>query len=373
VTTVATTARRAVGALEGFLFEPAPPEPRDEPPERPTRPRGDTRGGSGPPVILTTAIGGSGGGTSLGAAVAVAAGGGTGRASALLVDLEPGNRTRGATVLASESARELEDRLGALGGPFEAAAARGHLCYLPLPGVEDPLANVAELVAHELPAAAVIVHLPQELWPRAIRDARLRARSGLLRAELPTDRALAALAVRELHERGLRAKVVSDPLGRVASRRALAGVEPGGAASRRAARLARALVSSQSGQGLPLVLGAAAALIFTALVLTAIGGAITGKARAQRAARPDDPADPEWTTDVLFSYSRDGARRWRTKRIAGPFDLNTAERDGGELFLGDYEGLAGRPHGFAAAFAQASPRAKSGYSDIFFARLRVRR
>ena len=90
-------------------------------------------------------------------------------------------------------------------------------------------------------------------------------------------------------------------------------------------------------------------------------------------ARPDDPADPEWTTDVLFSYSRDGARRWRTKRIARPFDLNTAERDGGELFLGDYEGLAGRPHGFAAAFAQAKPRAKSGYSDIFFARLRVRR
>ena len=284
MTTVAATARRAVGALEGFLFEPAPSEPRDKPPERPTRPHGDERRGSGPPVILTTAIGGSGGGTSMGAAVAVAAGGGEGSASALLVDLDPGHRTRGATVLASDSARELEDRLRALGGPFEAAAARGHLCYLPLPEDEDPLATVAELVAHKLPAAAVIVHLPQELWARAIGDMRLRARSGLLRAELPADRALAALAVRELHDRGLRAKVVSDPLGRVASRRALAGVEPGGAASRRAARLARALVSSQSGQGLPLVLGAAAALIFTALVLAAIGGAITGKARAQRAA-----------------------------------------------------------------------------------------
>ncbi|MGH2991194.1 MAG: transglycosylase SLT domain-containing protein, partial [Solirubrobacterales bacterium] len=44
------------------------------------------------------------------------------------------------------------------------------------------------------------------------------------------------------------------------------------------------LLGGQAGQGFPLVLGAAAALIFTALVLTAIGGAITGKARAQRAA-----------------------------------------------------------------------------------------
>jgi hypothetical protein len=43
-------------------------------------------------------------------------------------------------------------------------------------------------------------------------------------------------------------------------------------------------LADQSGQGLPLVLGAAAALIFAALVLAAIGGAITGTARAQRAA-----------------------------------------------------------------------------------------
>jgi len=90
-------------------------------------------------------------------------------------------------------------------------------------------------------------------------------------------------------------------------------------------------------------------------------------------ARRDDPVDPRWATDVLFSYAPDGWRRWQTKRVAGPFDLNTAERDGGQLFLGDYEGLAGLPHGFAAAFAQARPRATEGYSDIFFARLGVRR
>ena len=348
MTTVAATARRAVGALEGFLFEPAPSEPRDEPPERPTRPQGETRRGSGPAVILTTAIGGSGGGTSLGAAVAVAAGGGTGSASALLVDLDPGHRTRGATVLASESARELEDRLRALGGRFEAAAARGHLCYLPLAGGEDPLATVAELVAHEPPAAAVIVHLPQELWPRAIGDARLRARSGLLRADLPTDRALAALAVRELHDRGLRAKVVSDPLGRVASRRALAGVEPGGATSRRAARLARALVSSQSGQGLPLVLGAAAALIFTALVLTAIGGAIAGKARAQRAA------------DVA---ALSGARSMRDDfdRLFAPALLPDGSPNPAHMTKAEY-----------LARAEAAVREAARMNDVAASRLRIR-
>jgi hypothetical protein len=235
-------------------------------------------------VILTTAIGSSGGAASLAAAVGVAVAGRSGGGAVLLIDVEPPSRRRGPTVLASDSARELEDRVRGLGGPFAGAAARGHLCYLALPAAEDPLAPVADLLERELPAAAVIVHVPGRLWPRAVADPRLRARSGLMRADLPADRALAALAVRELHDRGLRAKVVSRPLGRVASRRALAGVEPGGAASGRAARLARGLLAEQAGQGLPLVLGAAAALIFTALVLAAIGAAVTGKGRVQRAA-----------------------------------------------------------------------------------------
>jgi len=87
----------------------------------------------------------------------------------------------------------------------------------------------------------------------------------------------------------------------------------------------------------------------------------------------DRAGDAEWTTDVWFSYSRDGGRHWRAKRIAGPFDMTTAESHGGELFLGDYEGLAGLPHGFAAAFAQARPKANQGPSDIFFTRLHVTR
>jgi hypothetical protein len=86
----------------------------------------------------------------------------------------------------------------------------------------------------------------------------------------------------------------------------------------------------------------------------------------------DRAGDAEWTTDVRFSYSRDRGRHWRARRIAGPFDMNTAESHGGELFVGDYEGLAPLPQGFAAAFAQARTKAKHGPSDIFFARLHVR-
>jgi hypothetical protein len=283
--------RRAAAALGDFLLERAQPAGtrRREATGAPGAPA--PNGGRAAParerrpaVVLTSSIGDAGGAAALAAAVGVAAAGREGSRGALLIDVEPRPRRRGPTTFASESARDLEDRLRALGGPFTAAAARGHLCWLPLVAGEDPLGPLGELLEQELPASVVVVHLPQGLWPRAIEDERLRARSGLLRADLPADRALAALAVRELRERGMRARIACDPLGRVGSRRALAGIEPGGAASRRAARLARGLVADQSGQGLPLVLGAAAALIFTALILTAIGGAITGKGRVQRAA-----------------------------------------------------------------------------------------
>jgi hypothetical protein len=278
-------ARRTAATLHGFLFESESTlEDAGGPPrESHAADAEPVNGTAAPPVILASAIGGSGGAASLAAAIGVAATAGAGGGAALLVDVAGGQR-RGPTVLASEAARELEDRVRGIGGVFEAAAARGNLCHLALPDAEDPLEPVAALLAHELPASAVIVHMSQELWPRAIVEKRLSAAAGVLRAELPGDRALAALAVGELRDRGLRAKIVSDPLGRVASRRALAGLEPGGAASRRAARLARALLADHSGQGLPLVLGAAAALIFAALILAAIGGAITGTARAQRAA-----------------------------------------------------------------------------------------
>jgi hypothetical protein len=57
-------------------------------------------------------------------------------------------------------------------------------------------------------------------------------------------------------------------------------------------------------------------------------------------------------------------------RLAGPFDMNRAQAvEGAGRRIGDYQSLAGLPHGFAAAFTEAPPPAKIGASDVFFARV----
>ena len=124
------------------------------------------------------------------------------------------------------------------------------------------------------------MHLPARLWPLALEQGGLRPRAGLLRADLPTDRALAALAVAELRERRLPARVAARPLGRVASRRAVAGLEVGGAAATRVGRLARGLLgragapAAERGQALLMVIGAAFAILFAA----ALAGGARGRA-----------------------------------------------------------------------------------------------
>lgn len=40
-------------------------------------------------------------------------------------------------------------------------------------------------------------------------------------------------------------------------------------------------------------------------------------------------------------------------------------------FLGDYTGIVAMPGGFGAAFTQSQPKAKTGGSDVFFARTRI--
>jgi hypothetical protein len=91
----------------------------------------------------------------------------------------------------------------------------------------------------------------------------------------------------------------------------------------------------------------------------------------------DDRRDPggssaAWEFDVWFAFSRDGGRSWRRRHLAGPFDMNRAQAvEGAGRRIGDYHSLAGLPHGFAAAFVQAPPRAKIGASDVFFAHVRT--
>jgi BNR repeat protein len=89
----------------------------------------------------------------------------------------------------------------------------------------------------------------------------------------------------------------------------------------------------------------------------------------------DDRRDPggskaAWNFDVWFAFSRDRGHRWRQMHLAGPFDMNRAQAlEGVGRRIGDYQTLAGLPHGFAAIFTQAPPQAKIGASDAFFARI----
>ncbi|HEX2436015.1 MAG TPA: D-alanyl-D-alanine carboxypeptidase family protein, partial [Solirubrobacterales bacterium] len=364
MTGIAAIARRAASAIEAFVLA-APGDAGDAEfaTASPGRPIGRPRARSpraAPAVVLATAIGRSGGSASLAAAVGVAATHERSR-GALLVDLDPPPRGRGPTLLTSDRARALEDRVRALGGPYRVAAARGRLCYLPLDasarGSEDgggdardgnPLDAVARVLEAGVDASTVIVHVPQSLWPRAVADARLRARSALIRAELPADRALAALAVRDVHERGLRAKVVSRPLGLVAARRALAGIDPTGPATGRTVALARALVGGEAGQGLPLVLGAAAALLFTAVAVVAIGAAVTGKGRAQRAAD-------------LAALSGARAMRDDFERLFAPSTLSDGSPNPAHLSKAEY-----------LSRARSAAREAARRNDVSVRRLRVR-
>ena len=98
--------------------------------------------------------------------------------------------------------------------------------------------------------------------------------------------------------------------------------------------------------------------------------------------RGDRRDDRKLTTRVRFAHSSDGGRTWRAIRISTPFDLlSTAETESTGIaghFIGDYQGLAGTPHGWVTVFGEGQPihpaapsaPAIRGPSDIFFARLR---
>jgi transglycosylase-like protein with SLT domain/D-alanyl-D-alanine carboxypeptidase-like protein len=239
---------------------------------------------TGPVSLVSTELGGAGGGLALAAAIGVTL---AKQERSVLVAELGAERRRGPTTLASASARELERTLREHGLGW--AAARGRICWLGLPGGEEALGGLASALGPAGPALS-IVHLPAHLWRIALDEGGLGVRSGLIRADLPGDRPLTALAVIELRERRLPVRVATRPLGLVASRRALAGLEAGGAAARRVARLARGLVGpppsplAERGQALPLTLGATFAILFCAALLAIIGGAATGTARAQRGA-----------------------------------------------------------------------------------------
>ncbi|HET7418379.1 MAG TPA: hypothetical protein VFJ61_12220 [Solirubrobacterales bacterium] len=188
-------------------------------------------------TVLVARVGDAEG--SLGAAAALACAGARLDQASLLVTV--GGRQPRPALLASAAAQKLEERLGSH-LPELKPAARGQVCQLAVPAEEGGLAAAAAAatVARE---AAVVVHLPPELVQKSLEgDAPLAPAAMLLRADLPLDRPLAALAASDLIRRGLAVAVLKRRLGWVVERRALFGALPAGAPGGLPERVVRRLL-----------------------------------------------------------------------------------------------------------------------------------
>jgi hypothetical protein len=226
----------------------------------------------------------------LAAALAVEGGALTG-AGTLLVEIGEGAERRSPTLLASLGARRIEEGLSQRG---LRGSARGLICHLALD--EDEALDASEAALETADAELAVIHLPGRLWVPALASD-LTIAGGCLLVSLPGERSLAALAVGELERRRVRRRIATRAPGPLASRRALAGVRPGGGHSEYARGIAKRLLGlgverhevdapprGHRGQALPALLGAGLILILATLALAAIGGAATGRGRVQRAA-----------------------------------------------------------------------------------------
>jgi hypothetical protein len=187
------------------------------------------------PVALVTAVGEAEG--ARGAAAALACAGAEMGAAPLLVDV--GGRAPRPTLIATAPAQQLEGRLKAH-LPEAKVAARGQVCHLAIAADSEgfELAWAATATARE---GGVVIHLPPEHLHEALSSPALRVSAVLLRADLDRDRALVALAIRDLIERGVAAAVLKRRLNWVAERRALFGVLPAGSPGGLPERLVRQL------------------------------------------------------------------------------------------------------------------------------------
>lgn len=191
----------------------------------------------GGPVILVTAVAEAEG--SRGAAAALACAGAALDVATLLVDV--GGRSPRPTLLASTAAQALEERLaGHL--PQHKVAARGQVCHLAVPPDIDGLEAAAAAVSVNRGALAAI-HLPPALLQVAASgDIGARPSGVLLRSDLREDRALVALAARDLLARGIAVAVLKQRLNWVAERRALFGALPPGSPGGLPQRLVNRLI-----------------------------------------------------------------------------------------------------------------------------------
>jgi len=170
-------------------------------------------------VILTTAVGQAIG--SRAAAAALTCAGSDLDRPALLLD-GVGVRPRPA-LFASSGARRLEERLAAH-RPDLFAASRGQICHVALGdgAREETLRSVLPLVRESL---AVVLLSAGEV--HEVADGLGVELAGvMLRADLPRDRALTALAAAGLIGQGIVVRVLARPLAWIPARRAMFGVLP---------------------------------------------------------------------------------------------------------------------------------------------------
>ena len=179
-------------------------------------------------MIAVAAVGRAEG--SRAAAAALACAGADVDRATLLIDV--GGRPPRPTLLASAVAQRLEERLAAH-LPGARIAARGQICQLAVAAEPEGFeaASAALTVARD---SLAVLHLPAARLQDALAGfGSCPGPSGvLLRAEIGRDRALLALAVRDLLDRDLAVGVLKQRLGWVVERRALFGAlaanAPGG-------------------------------------------------------------------------------------------------------------------------------------------------
>lgn len=168
-----------------------------------------------------------------------------GSGAALLIELassadEPVHRSP--TLLASSQAREIERSLRDMGLK---AASRGHICTLSL-----DLHQLEEIGTEAFADLAGSSRVVFSLGTGALYETILRIREGLspvsglgclVLLDLPHERSLGALIAVEMLSAGIAIKLTGERPGLVASRRALAGVLPGGQTEKYAERIVEQL------------------------------------------------------------------------------------------------------------------------------------
>jgi hypothetical protein len=198
-------------------------------------------------TVVVTAIGAAEG--SRGAAAALACAGADGERAPLLADL--GGRPPRPTLVASAAARTLEERLAAH-LPQARVAARGQVCHLAAAAAGEGFEQAAAAATVARGGLAVVHVPPGELQDLLADPAAPRFTGALLRADLGEDRALLALVVRDLLDRGLAVGVLKRRLSWVTERRALFGAlgsDPQGLSSSLLRRLLQPSCGGEYGAG----------------------------------------------------------------------------------------------------------------------------